>query len=374
MADKKYSYNRIVVVGNGFDLSLGLESSYNDFILNYVKESFIQALVSPVNNRLIKVDKINYSNNEDLKKIIKSFKKLEELNEKCKGQIVWNYKGLLDKLIKIKNLKNWVDIEKTYFNLLLTRLEVVKILPEIDRDYSSIIQLNLEFEELSNELRNYIQSIESKFKTPNQNFAVRDFIDKLINKDSISNTKFLHDKNDITGPENILFVNFNYTNTLSKILNSFHDDRIHLNHIHGESVNPENPIIFGYGDDIHIKYRELEEDDENASLKFIKTFYYSYSMNYLSLIEFLQSAPYEVYIVGHSCGLSDRTLLNTIFDGSNCKLMKIFHFGSDSSSSYNDYFQKSIAVSRHCFDKQLFRKKLLKYDQHAIIPQIRNYI
>lgn len=39
-------YNRIVLIGNGFDKALGLKTSYADFILNYLKEVFIEAYLN----------------------------------------------------------------------------------------------------------------------------------------------------------------------------------------------------------------------------------------------------------------------------------------------------------------------------------------
>lgn len=32
--------NRLVLIGNGFDLAHGMKTSYHDFILNYLKEAF----------------------------------------------------------------------------------------------------------------------------------------------------------------------------------------------------------------------------------------------------------------------------------------------------------------------------------------------
>ena len=37
-------YNRIVLIGNGFDRALGLKTSYLDFILNYLKRATIEKL------------------------------------------------------------------------------------------------------------------------------------------------------------------------------------------------------------------------------------------------------------------------------------------------------------------------------------------
>jgi hypothetical protein len=81
-------------------------------------------------------------------------------------------------------------------------------------------------------------------------------------------------------------------------------------------------------------------------------------------LDSLSELPFEVFIVGHSCGLSDRTLLKTIFEHDNCIGIKIYHRGNE-----YDHFQKNIAISRHFTDKAKLRDKILPFDQHAAIPQ-----
>lgn len=41
----------------------------------------------------------------------------------------------------------------------------------------------------------------------------------------------------------------------------------------------------------------------------MKTYWYLRTNNYQKLIDFVSSNDFEVYIMGHSCGLSDKTLL-----------------------------------------------------------------
>ncbi len=36
--------NRLILIGNGFDLAHGLKTSYHDFILDYFKNCFIAAI------------------------------------------------------------------------------------------------------------------------------------------------------------------------------------------------------------------------------------------------------------------------------------------------------------------------------------------
>ena len=55
----------------------------------------------------------------------------------------------------------------------------------------------------------------------------------------------------------MLVVNFNYTDTASQYLAEFPDES--LINIHGELSNADNPIIFGYGDEMNQDFKSLED-------------------------------------------------------------------------------------------------------------------
>ncbi|CAM4358484.1 hypothetical protein EWU23_11855 [Cytophagaceae bacterium 50C-KIRBA] len=364
-----YQYNRIVIIGNGFDLAWGLPTSYSDFILDFFKEKLKESIKSEKSKDsfLIKIiaNQVYISQIDDF---LNRFKSTSELIENCKHRFTFNIKSELLKLILEKqNSLNWVDIESLYFNLLLSKIEEVKKLPLINRNYSKIELLNNEFEELSTELESYISKVNSKFNpffNVNSNMSLLN--DKMIEKDDSRNNLIIHKKNQIPNPSKIRFLNFNYTNSLEKVLMNLRANFDILN-IHGKVGSPNNPIIFGYGDDSHPKYQEIEDEDHNQSLKHIKSFYYFKSNNYLELDKFMADNKYEVAIVGHSCGLSDRTLLKTVFENENCISIKIFYFKDP-----EDYFQKSIAVSRHFSNKPLLRQKMIPFDSRYNIPQFNS--
>lgn len=370
---ESYTYNRIVIIGNGFDIACGMKTTYDDFILDYVKDNFIKAFDIKVDNSLIRIENVSGMVKGDNPQIIEQFKNLEDLERECRKHFKLEYKGeLIKEIFKQKSRLNWVDIESLYFQILVSKVETLRSKPILQRDYSSIVDLNNQFEELVLALVNYIKKIDSNFKIPRGNFELQDFISKLIEKDKISDIRLLHDKKEFGEPEKILFVNFNYTKTLDRIIYNTQSDKeiIHVQ-IHGVIENTDNQVIFGYGDDLHNRYQEIEDEDNNSTLNYIKTFYYANSSNYLNLIDFMESGNFEVYVVGHSCGLSDRTLLNTIFEDSKCKLIKIFHYENEKVKSKDDHFQKTIAVSRHCANKPMLRKRIVTFDKHAIIPQLK---
>ena len=158
-----------------------------------------------------------------------------------------------------------------------------------------------------------------------------------------------------------MILNFNYTKTPNQYLS----ERDEIINIHGELNNDKNPIIFGYGDEVDKKYAEIEDLNENEFLKHIKSFDYFKTSNYGNLLRFVQSEIFEVFILGHSCGLSDRTMLSTIFENKNCIRIKIYDFRKDK----NDYRNKTYEISRHFNNKASMRDKIVPFPECSPMPQ-----
>ena len=129
--------------------------------------------------------------------------------------------------------------------------------------------------------------------------------------------------------------------------------------IHGNCRN--NEVIFGYGDESHPRYQELEDEDDNELLKNMKSFYYGFSNAYKQIMDFVQLDDFRAEVIGHSLGLSDRLLFREIFESEKCKKIKLFHRGDKPS-----YFQKRIAISRHFKDNTAMRNKVLDYDSRDV--------
>ena len=162
-------------------------------------------------------------------------------------------------------------------------------------------------------------------------------------------------------PENLIFLNFNYTNSTHKYWNEFQSftnpfEKVNLHHIqiHGSLNKSENnPIIFGYGDEVDVNYQEIENLNDNRYLENVKSIKYLETDNYKKLLSFIYSGNYQVFIMGHSCGNSDRTLLNTIFEHDNCCSIKVFyHKRADRTDNYTDIIQN---ISRNFTDKKKMR-------------------
>lgn len=167
-------------------------------------------------------------------------------------------------------------------------------------------------------------------------------------------------------PKTNLILNFNYTDTIYKYTD---DSRIRVNFIHGKIYDNTNPIIFGFGDELDSDYKKLEEEKEKGFLDNMKSFGYFKTSNYHNLIRFISSDTYQVYILGHSCGLSDRTMLNMIFEHDNCKSIKIYYHGDETINNYTELTQE---ISRHFYNKGKMRERIVSSDKSFAMPQLSN--
>jgi hypothetical protein len=133
-----------------------------------------------------------------------------------------------------------------------------------------------------------------------------------------------------------------------------------FNYIHGDLKHPEN-IIFGYGDELDKDYQAILDMNDNELLKHVKSVKYLETRNYHDMLEFLMSAPFQVFVMGHSCGNSDRTLLNTVFEHENCVSIKPFyHKWADGTDNYLDIVQN---ISRNFTNMRLFRDRVVNKEQ-----------
>ena len=78
---------------------------------------------------------------------------------------------------------------------------------------------------------------------------------------------------------------------------------------------------------------------------------------------------FEVYIMGHSLGLSDRTMLNRIFEDDNCKEIKIFYHQKNEKD--DDFTEKTYEISRHFRNKSKMRKVIKDKTKSIAMPQIK---
>lgn len=308
--------------------------------------------------------------------------------------------------------KGWADFESEYYELLKELLrkrnEVKNINDEFAFLQSLLIQClnNVQKNEINNELVNddIKQQMLAPFRT--QDISVKakdkwnDFLKRRLNdselidnielykpSDAESGLKNVHEfKNaykdqiefmgidsidgdalpqDMLYPDRIMLLNFNYTKTADLYLPK--SGRFLVNHIHGELSKPET-VIFGYGDESDDEYKKLQKINDNEYLRHIKTNRYLETPNYRDLLSFIDSAPFQVCIMGHSCGLSDKTLLNTLFEHKNCVSIKPYYYVNEQGKdNYLDIVQN---ISRNFTNPQLMRDRVVNKTYCEELPQV----
>ncbi|WPR71854.1 AbiH family protein [Flavobacterium sp. NG2] len=343
--------NRLVIIGNGFDLAHGLPTSYKDFIDDYIVEKVNIFLTDRVyEDKLISIK----SNNSYPFKEKPNLNSIIEVNNWLKryaDYVRMSYKSLFLKRLQNKFDKiNWVDIESEYFDSLLELRY-----GNGEFEYKRVNDLNDEFDYLRALLEKYLKKVETEKSFITKSEYQNQFCG-LIKKEDVVLKKMETD----VEPKELLFLNFNYTNTLDSYFQKC-SRRIttNLNYIHGELNNSYNPLIFGFGDEFNIHYKNFEEEKNNILFRHIKSFGYFNTQNYHNLIRFLDSDDFQVYIFGHSCGLSDRTMLKEIFENERCISIKIFYYQREDGT--NDFIEKTMEISRHFENKGLMRKKIVPF-------------
>lgn len=330
--------NRLIIIGNGFDLAHGFETSYSHFLLDYLKKTFHTSR-SNYEDGILKCQIPNGFNT----KHSKNSKELIELFKAWRGTLTYQSQ-FAERLVNSLIENNWVDIENEYFKM-VNSYKDTRPYPEP----TSIRKTNESFMELRLKLKNYLLKIDLELDHHNPCFA---------------QIKNMLVPNESKGEFCVL--NFNYTDTIENYLD---ESDANLIYIHGKLNDEKNPIIFGYGDDHHEDYLKLEESGNDELLKHQKSMLYPRTDNYARMEYFLESSVeqgFEVLILGHSCGLSDRTLLRTIFEHDNCKKIHIAFY-----KDVNDFDSKVIAISRHFNDKTKMRSRIAPFNEALRIPQFK---
>ncbi len=326
---------KLVLIGNGFDLAHGLKTRYSDFILWYLNNVH-KALINTgeySDELLSATTEYGFGNNpkktfESINEFYKFYsidKKWFNVNSKIRFSFKYAYFGEL--LKKIGDFK-WVDIEYDYYMHLLViynakeRLNQKKIEVEIGN-------LNICFDLIKEKLQIYLTMIDKASKS--LNFEIDSHF-KEINV--LGNPPKIND---------FLILNFNYTSTIEKYIPPYNHKNII--YIHGKLNDENNPIIFGYGDEMDKHYQGIEDLNSNEFLRNFKSFAYLRTLNYQKITRFIGLNLFEVLIMGHSCGISDRVLLNSIVEKPDCSKIRIYYH--DKGNGENDYFEKTQELSRH---------------------------
>lgn len=415
--------NRLIIIGNGFDKAHGLETSYPEF-MNWYWDQWQEKLA--YSDKRFEDDELcsfkltegcslwymAFGNNFGID--VWSYNGVGLKNFlSSKNGCEFKQSLFLENINNSIDLKGWVDIEEEYYNLLKSSFN-----PEIHNNYYKAPEkLNKELSELTHKLIKYLTYIQNKKRTLQINEIERLFYESVsikeisvlkqnefdehimhnlkldrptiakLNKryygssvedqmqeleefkqqdydnsiilDKIKNDRHLLES--LSFPNKILVLSFNYTNTESLYVK----EGVNVVHIHGDLTNPGS-IIFGYGDELDDDYKELQKTNNNEYLKNIKSIRYLESERYREVLEFIESSPYQIYILGHSCGTSDRTLLNTLFEHRNCISIKPYYYQKDGHDNYLDLVEN---ISRNFTDMKLMRDIVVNKTFCSPLPQ-----
>ena len=373
--------NRLVIIGNGFDMAHGLKTSYKDFI-NWYWDKRLNALLTeqtPISEDCL--CKLEIKNAKDcaswsnfffyhsLRDLITRewkyppFEIISAFKDNIDDFSV-TYSQLFGTILQSIESKGWVDIENDYYQLL-------KRGSEDPNCGISVKELNDQLAYLQENLIEYLGSIETDQFKKELHEAMIDFFDPAdfstegkkkalesigLDIKSFEDVKYNYEERNKLIPGRIMLLSFNYTSTAKRYRNS----NLEFNYIHGDLEHPKN-IIFGYGDDLDKNYKDILDRNDNELLKNVKSVKYLETRHYHDMLEFLMSAPFQVLIMGHSCGNSDRTLLNTVFEHENCVSIKPFyHKWDDGSDNYLELVQN---ISRNFTNMRLFRDRVVNKEQ-----------
>lgn len=374
--------NRLVIIGNGFDMEHGLKTSYMDFI-NWYWDQRVNSFLNNHTNvsedclcRLVIRNKEEYNNwylflyqnryffyNTLSKERTFGSEVIQEIRQHPKVFSV-ECCPFFETILQSIETKGWVDIENDYYQTLKNSIDSPRC------DYN-VIELNKQLSFLQNKLVEYLKTIGTSelkndlngeivenfnpadFSTEGKKRALRSIGLENYELAELSNKPYKQQK---LRPKRTMLLSFNYTGTAKM----YDGNNIELNFIHGDLEHPEN-IIFGYGDELDKNYQDILDKNNNEFLRNVKSVKYLETRHYHELLEFLMSAPFQVFIMGHSCGNSDRTLLNTVFEHENCVSIKPFyHKWDDGRDNYLELVQN---ISRNFTNMKLFRDRVVNKEQ-----------
>lgn len=427
---KIHIMNRLILIGNGFDKAHGLKTSYKEFIEWYFDKFFSdlsnckdREFHNPLSQYKIVTEYRDWqnfiANDSILSAKESSLDKLKAIRiDKSHFKVVDGF--LISRIIERSTIDNWVDIEEIYYELLKSILK-----GNLPLDYYQYnkrpVMLNIELECLKNYLIQYLLEINTSGsifnKSINEIFYGPIYVDDIAVSKKVEFTRHIlenfhlsrgiianmnkryyrsgvgvecqmleledfkkmhYDESEIINtiltesnileslsfPNNVLVLSFNYTNT-EKV---YTEDMFNVKvvHIHGELCQPDS-VIFGYGDELDEEYKILQKANTNEYLKNIKSIRYLESGRYREMLEFINSAPFQIYILGHSCGGSDRTLLNTLFEHPNCVSIKPYYF--QKSINNDNYLDIVENMSKSFMNMKLMRDIVVNKLRCSPIPQ-----
>ncbi len=360
--------NRLVIIGNGFDLAHGLKTSYQDFINWYWQQRLEGLHKEPSDTSSDPLctfatrrhysgfygeyyaypwDHLNRPFNIGFD---------DDKTDYCTIQKEPLFQSIVNNIAR----KGWADIEQDYYSLLK------RLLKDQPIDSEKCKSLNVELEYLRDKLAEYLETLERATMNPEILDLLNEpiYLSEIESKPpSLENEKIVETPNRRANtvyrfihPKNTMLLSFNYTPTAQLYKNSTRVD-CRYNYIHGDLADNKR-MIFGYGDELDKDFKVLLDENENEVTKYAKSIRYLEASHYRELMDFIEAGLFQVYIWGHSCGNSDRTLLNTIFEHENCISIKPYYYiNNNGEDNYLDIIQN---IYRNFTNPKNYRDKVVR--------------
>lgn len=365
--------NRLIIIGNGFDMAHGLKTSYMDFI-HWYWEQRIENLLNKYTNVSkdclceFKINDPNYCFNELLysnRRPFHGFSGIKAIQyiEHNPQYFSIKYSPFFEKIKQSIETRGWVDIENDYYQLLIKKIENPNCTYTIEElneqlaflqqnllEYLNAISIDINYDKERKDISNIIEEFfdPADFAIGSKKIAM-DYLGLNNNISSINDCNVI--ERERLKPQRFMLLSFNYTKTARLYTINY---RFECNYIHGQLEDPEH-IIFGYGDELDKSFQQILDMNDNRLLNNIKSVRYLETGHYRRLLEFLMAAPFQVFIMGHSCGNSDRTLLNTIFEHENCMSIKPFYYIDEKGK--DNYLEITQNIYRNFTDMKSFRDR-----------------
>jgi len=331
----------LIIIGNGFDKAHNLKTTYNEFIEDLCNCYFRTADKYP---NIFSSPPENIKNYTELKNYIAK-NPSQDFTRLVFGKP--NFKNrFIGTLLYDIAVHNWCDIEYKYF----TELMNCTVPNRTDPLYRSPKILNADFEIIKKYLHKYLINEE-------KNANKIDSYENLFKQFANSNQT--------------LILNFNYTRTIENLYKDI--IKCPIMYIHGKLEDENNPMIFGYAAN-NDESRKLLKYNNNEYMKNIKKHLYNRTNYKNELNKFLGENIREIYernkfkkidifIFGHSCGLSDNLILKEIFNHEAISSMKIFYHETPEK-----YFDAQVNIDR-IMDDDIKFSKLETFPNSHRMPQ-----
>lgn len=351
--------HKLIILGNGFDLAHDLKTSYDDYMA-YLMDLCITKELEPKTGQARGVRKINLTESSPNNYFTIPFKgeehpfliaTIDQTKQGEKRKFHTRKESILFKelLSNFQRDQKWSSFEELYGKLLYKH----------QKSASDVDTLN-------EELKIYKDGLEDYLAEQIEDSVIGDDLSKMHRREIL---KILESGfNNNIRVKDYTILSFNYTTKLIEhYLKGLIGKQNNFLQIHGRLRSSEIPVIFGFGNENTPEYQELESRGKSELLKNFKTFQYLRSTYYRSLLSILAGAGHRgvyVQVIGHSLGLTDKTLLRTVFQHDSVRDIElVYHEKSE------NYFELSYNASRLFDNNEMMREKIVPLEQTRSIQK-----